>query len=102
MATDAPLAAVPPDHASVSVTVVIPAYQQAHYVGESVASALAQRAEVQRVALDVVVVDDGSPDDVTGGARRLRGRARAVWCGRQTPGCARRAIAASPNPGASG
>ena len=42
------------------IGVVVPSYGHASYVGEAVASVLAQGWP----ALDVVVVDDGSPDDV--------------------------------------
>jgi glycosyltransferase involved in cell wall biosynthesis len=45
---------------SPGVSVVIPCYSQAHLLPEAIESALAQRG----VAVEVVVVDDGSPDDV--------------------------------------
>jgi glycosyltransferase involved in cell wall biosynthesis len=42
------------------VSIVIPCYKQAHLVGEAIQSALAQTHS----RVEVVVVDDGSPDDV--------------------------------------
>jgi GT2 family glycosyltransferase len=64
----APLAAPP------TFTVVIPTYQAAATVGEAVASALAQ----VHPALEVVVVDDGSTDDVEGVLAPVRERLRLV------------------------
>lgn len=45
---------------SAPVAVVIPCYRQAHLLGEAVASCLAQEPP----PAEIVVVDDGSPDDV--------------------------------------
>jgi glycosyltransferase involved in cell wall biosynthesis len=45
---------------SPQVSVVIPCYSQAHLLPEAIESALAQRG----VPVEIVVVDDGSPDDV--------------------------------------
>ncbi len=45
-----------------SVAVVIPCYQQAHLVGEALRSCLDQ----EPAPGEVIVVDDGSPDDVAG------------------------------------
>ncbi len=44
------------------VAIVIPCYEQAHLLGEALASCLAQ----QPPPAEIVVVDDGSPDDVVG------------------------------------
>ena len=57
------------------VSVVIPCYAQAHFLGSAIESALAQ----EPVPVEVVVVDDGSPDDVVGVATRYPG----VRCVRQ-------------------
>jgi glycosyltransferase involved in cell wall biosynthesis len=42
-----------------SITVVIPYYRQAHYLTEAIESVLAQAHD----ATEIIVVDDGSPDD---------------------------------------
>jgi glycosyltransferase involved in cell wall biosynthesis len=48
------------------VSVIIPCYSQAHLLPEAVESALAQRG----ASVEIVVVDDGSPDDVRSVANR--------------------------------
>jgi glycosyltransferase involved in cell wall biosynthesis len=50
----------PPTEAPPTVSVVIPCYKQARYLGDALESVLRQ----DRPAGEVVVVDDGSPDDV--------------------------------------
>jgi glycosyltransferase involved in cell wall biosynthesis len=57
------------------VSVVIPCYNQAHFLGEAIESVLAQR----HPRLEVIVVDDGSPDDTSEVAARYPG----VRCVRQ-------------------
>ena len=57
-----------------TVSVVIPCFNQAHYLGEALAS-----VDAQRERADVIVVDDGSTDDTAGVASRSGG----VRCLRQ-------------------
>jgi glycosyltransferase involved in cell wall biosynthesis len=49
------------------VAVVIPCYKQAHFLGDAIESTLKQT----HAPSEVVVVDDGSPDDVRGVAARF-------------------------------
>jgi glycosyltransferase involved in cell wall biosynthesis len=49
------------DSRTAKVTIVIPCYNQAHFLPDAIESALNQT-----VKCDVIVVDDGSPDDVYG------------------------------------
>ena len=48
------------------VSVIIPCYWQAHFLGEAIESVLAQEG----VPLEIIVIDDGSPDDTLGVAER--------------------------------
>ena len=57
------------------VSIIIPCYNQAHYLPESIESALRQTL----LPLDVIVVDDGSSDDTATVAARYPG----VLCLRQ-------------------
>ena len=50
-----------------SVAIVIPCYKQAHFLPATVASVCAQT----HVDLEIVIVDDGSPDDTAAVAERL-------------------------------
>ncbi len=54
---------------SPEVSVVIPCYSQAHLLPEAIESALAQRG----ATVEIVVVDDGSPDDVRAVVERYPG-----------------------------
>lgn len=56
------------------VSVVIPCYNQARYVAESVASALTQREPPR----EVIVVDDGSTDDPAAALAAFGGRVRLL------------------------
>ncbi|HEX6534381.1 MAG TPA: glycosyltransferase [Gemmatimonadaceae bacterium] len=60
---------------SPTVAVIIPCYRQAHLLPQAIESALAQT----RPATEIIVVDDGSPDDVERVVRRYPG----VRCIRQ-------------------
>jgi glycosyltransferase involved in cell wall biosynthesis len=56
------------------VSVIIPCYRQAHYLAEAIESVLAQTYP----HLEIVVVDDGSPDNAAEIAARYPG-VRCVW-----------------------
>lgn len=51
-------------------SVIIPCYKQAHLLPKAIESALAQSGDVD---VEVIVVDDGSPDDASDVARRYEG-----------------------------
>jgi glycosyltransferase involved in cell wall biosynthesis len=57
------------------VSVIIPCYKQAQYLPEAIDSVLAQ--SYPRV--EVIVINDGSPDDTEGVARRYGERIRYFW-----------------------
>lgn len=57
----------PPGAAPPDVTVLVPAYKHEHFIGETLASVLAQT----HTAFRVVVVDDRSPDDTVARARAI-------------------------------
>jgi glycosyltransferase involved in cell wall biosynthesis len=68
------------------VAVVIPCYKQAHFLGDAIESTLNQTIP----ASEVVVIDDGSPDDVAGvvarypGVRYIRQRNQGLSAARNT------------------
>ena len=68
------------------VAVVIPCYKQAHFLGDAIESTLKQTMPPS----EVVVIDDGSPDDVLGvvsrfpGVRYIRQRNQGLSAARNT------------------
>lgn len=89
--TRAPLATVSlqgaADPGLEAVSVVIPCFRQAHFLGEAIESALAQT----HPRIEAIVVDDGSPDNV----EQVAGRYPGVRCLRQPNG----GLAAARNAG---
>lgn len=89
--TRAPLATVPlrgaADPGLEAVSVVIPCFRQAHFLGEAIESVLAQT----HPRIEAIVVDDGSPDNV----EQVAGRYPGVRCLRQPNG----GLAAARNAG---
>src|SRR5215211_4791039 len=61
------------------VTVVIPCYNQAHFLGEAIESVLSQSYE----HFELIVVDDGSTDDTSEVATAYSARDRRVRLIRQ-------------------
>jgi hypothetical protein len=59
----------PTEEGTEAVTVVIPCFRQAHFLGEAIESVLAQT----HPRIELIVVDDGSPDDVEAVAGRYPG-----------------------------
>lgn len=57
------------------VSVIVPTYNHAHFLEESLASIYLQ----QKVSFEVIVVDDGSTDDTRKLADRHRGRIRYIY-----------------------
>lgn len=66
------------------VSVVIPVYRQAHYVAAAIASVLAQTLE----DIEIIVVDDGSPDDVAGAVARASSDRRITLIRQENKGLA--------------
>jgi hypothetical protein len=65
----------PTEEGAEAVTVVIPCFRQAHFLGEAIESVIAQT----HPRIEVIVVDDGSPDYV----ERVASRYPGVRCLRQ-------------------
>jgi len=61
-----------PQARSLSVSVIIPSYNHAAFIGEAIASALAQT----RPPDEILLVDDGSSDDTAGVVQPFAGRVR--------------------------
>jgi GT2 family glycosyltransferase len=59
-----------------TVSVVVPTYQSAHYLPDAVRSALAQT--IAPSELEIIVVDDGSSDDVEAALAPFRDRVRLI------------------------
>jgi glycosyltransferase involved in cell wall biosynthesis len=76
-----------PDQRSQLVSVIIPCYNQAHYLGEAIASVLGQTY----THYEIIVVDDGSTDDTA----RVAARHAGVRCLRKKNG----GLAAARNTG---
>ena len=76
-----------PDQRSKLVSVIIPCYNQAHYLGEAIASVLGQT----HAHYEIIVVDDGSTDDT----ERVAARHTGVRCLRKKNG----GLAAARNTG---
>lgn len=66
------------------ISIIIPCYNQARFLKDSAGSALAQGEEVE-----VIVVDDGSPDDVPGGLGPFADRVRYIRQENAGPNAAR-------------
>ena len=73
------------------VSVIIPCYAQAHYLGEAIESVLAQRLP----AHEIIVVDDGSPDQVGDVVARYRNVRMVVQENRGLSGARNRGLAES-------
>lgn len=66
------------------VSIIIPAYKQADYLGKTIESALAQT----HPDVEVVVIDDGSPDETPQVAARFSGRAGFKYVRQENTGLA--------------
>ena len=69
------------------ISVVIPCYNQAHWLPKAISSCLNQGLE----ELEVIVVDDGSPDDVTSAVTPFRSRVQLIRQTNAGPSAARNA-----------
>ncbi len=64
------------------VSIIIPCFKQAHFLAQAVDSALAQT----HADLEVLVIDDGSPDDTAAVAARYAGDARFKYVRQENTG----------------
>jgi len=80
LARDLQMSGSPPQ-----VSVVIPTYNRARYVGDAIESALSQTAP----SVEVIVVDDGSTDETRAVAARYAPEARYFWQPNAERGAAR-------------
>lgn len=64
------------------VSIIIPCFKQAHFLAQAVDSALAQT----HAELEVVVIDDGSPDDTAAVAARYAGDPRFKYIRQENTG----------------
>lgn len=60
------------------VSVIVPTYNSAPFLATTVRSALAQRDAQQNLAVEVIVIDDGSSDDIAGAIASLPAEVRYV------------------------
>lgn len=70
-----------------SVTVVVPTYNRAHYIGEAINSILAQ--DIVDCELEIIIVDDGSQDNTEEVVRNYGDRVRYIRQENQGAGVAR-------------
>lgn len=70
-----------------TVTVIIPTYNRAHYIGEAIDSILAQ--DIDDCELEIIVVDDGSKDNTEEVVRNYGDRVRYIRQKNQGAGVAR-------------
>ena len=70
-----------------SVTIVVPTYNRAHYIGEAIDSILAQ--DMVDCELEIIVVDDGSKDNTEEVVRNYGNRVRYIRQENQGAGVAR-------------
>jgi glycosyltransferase involved in cell wall biosynthesis len=65
------------------ITVVIPAYNAAKFIGETLDTVLAQTLPPE----EIIVVDDASTDDTVERVKAYGSRVRLIRCGRNSGGC---------------
>jgi len=70
-----------------TVTVIVPTYNRAHYIGEAIDSILAQ--DIVDCELEIIVVDDGSKDNTEEVVRNYGDRVRYIRQENQGAGVAR-------------